>query len=272
MNQTRNKKTSRRKSRKITGGENPAKIFFSGTEKSRDELKKQWLDIKELVKLDNHKVQYMNVEYKITEASPKKIVWNDLTDTSNLKKSGIKNIKYIEKLIGENKKKLIGDAISKIYFDNKEPTYFEKDLKKLNKLNKTLKLDSNTISQVQFEPKKVIVTYEPTNIQTLIIPDPGDWQQKVLDYYLNTINVTSRVSSIGRTITSVTTGTTNIAQLQAEKVQRIPTETEIKEAFGVKNIKKGWYNAVTGELSFKGKVLTDGNKKYTVSDLKIGCI
>ena len=75
---------------------------------------------------------------------------------------------------------------------------------------------------------------------------------------------------VTRSMTSVMKGTTNKDQLLDEKVKRISQAEEIKEAFGIGDIPSGSYDEKTGELRFNAKVLTDGDRKYAITDISIG--
>jgi len=286
MDKTRNKKRSRRKSRKITGGMDAAVLTKDGNILQ----KSSWTTITSLGKLNDYQVSYNHVTYTIADAKDDIMKWTEITDKSTLG-------------LTKNKKWLIGDAISQIYgvtrnmFDD-----FVSGVAVEISTEKGENINSNKISDVTFTPEIVTIYYSGTigdnvenqsqddlskyiNINEI---DPkyqtaafGDndkpWEKKVLDYYLQTINQTSigrklvstTVGAVKRAATKLATGKSMDAQLLEEKAKRVPIMSEIQEAFNDTTIQGGVYEESTGELTFKATLLTDGEGGYVVTDIKV---
>ena len=152
-------------------------------------------------------------------------------------------------------------------------------------------IDSSTISEVVFTPTGVTFTYMSNTLsadtkntkekktKVIIIAETPveNWEKKVLDYYLQTINQTSigrklvstTLGAVKRAATKLATGKSMDAQLLEEKAKRVPIMSEIQEAFNDTTIKEGVYDATLGELTFKATLLTDGEGGYVVTDIKV---
>jgi hypothetical protein len=287
MDKTRNKKRSRRKSRKITGGINSAVLKKDGKKLDKSE----WTKITSLDKLNGYQVSYNDVTYEISDAGNKTMTWTGIKDEKGT----------LSKVVSGNlkrKKWLIGDAISQIYgvasdFFNTEIA--KGDNESGDAIDTVKQIDSSTISEVVFTPTGVKFTYmsntlpadinEPIttekktgSIKIAETQDP-DWEKKVLNYYLQTINQTSIVGKLASTILPVgavkraaiklATGKSMDAQLLEQKAKRVPILTEIQEVFKDISIPEGVYDAGSGELTFKAKLLTDGEGRYVVTDITV---
>ena len=290
MDKTRNKKRSRRKSRKITGGMDAAVLTKDGNILQ----KSSWTTITSLDKLNGYQVSYNDVTYTIADADADakddSMKWTGITDKSTLG-------------LTKNKKWLIGDAISQIYgvtrnmFDD-----FVSGVAVEISTEKGENINSNKISDVTFTPEIVTIYYSgtigdngenqsqddlskyinineiDTKYQTAAFGDRDKpWEKKVLDYYLQTINQTSigrklvstTVGAVKRAATKLATGKSMDAQLLEEKAKRVPIMSEIQEAFNDTTIQGGVYDATLGELTFKATLLTDGEGGYVVTDIKV---
>jgi hypothetical protein len=275
----------------MTGGEDPA-IFLNASGDKFD--KSGWTSLDQKLKnLNGYKVTYKHVEYTISNASDTEMTWDDLKGMKSISSTLTGNVKF--------KKDLIGDAISKIY--GVAADFFKKEIAK-NRPNvngepiDTVKtIDSSTISKVKFmDNGKITVTYKEsvlpkdededvaTKVETtdanLEIQinnfDKKNWQQKVMDYYLRSINVTSNISELGRplgiasrAVNKLATGESMDSQLQATKAKRVVNMAEVMEAFQNTTIDAKAFNASTGELRFNATILTDGQGAYTVGEIKV---
>ena len=265
----------------MTGGEDPAVLLKDDNTKLD---KSKWDTFQNnLVNLNEYKVQYKHVEYTISVTDNNEMMWENLQGMGSISSTLTGNVKF--------KKDLIGDAISRIY--GVEADYFKQEIAKGKPGTDGKPIDSSTISKVSFtNTGKITVTYKENELDndaaatinekdvdmTIKITDfnlaPLDWQQKVMDYYLQTINQTTNISELGRPagivkrlVRKVATGKSMDAQLLEQKAKRVPILTEIQEAFGT--IKEGAFDPSTGELTFKAKLLTDGEGGYVVTDIKV---
>jgi hypothetical protein len=213
------------------------------------------------------------------------MTWENLQGMGSISSTLTGNVKF--------KKDLIGDAISRIY--GVEADFFKQEIAKGRSAGETIdtvkSIDSSTISKVSFtNTGQITFTYKENELDNdaaatienkdVDMPiqiegfDSANWQQKVMDYYLQTINQTTNISQLGRPagivkrlVTKVATGKSMDAQLLEQKAKRVPILTEIQEALGT--IKAGVYDAASGELRFKAKLLTDGEGGYVVTDIKV---